>query len=459
MLISAALWQIIRLWLDRVSITRLLLLGLTIGCASLTKNAGIVLLLYALGVLFLLALRGQPDQDRLPPAKGTEPALPKWAGIRLILFVVVFTVVPAVLLSGWLWTRNWQLYGDFTATNQFIRIAGGDRDYTVWQVFGESGGLWLSFFAVFGWFNLRPPDWVYWFWNGVVALSIAGAFWHGLRRFRRRQRPSVARSNERSFSENMVHLLRQNWVLPALLAGWVLLVYASLVTFMLQTEAAQGRLLFPALVPLALGLAYGLTVEGPIRRISRILPPAALIITLYCLFFVVLPAYARPSSIVALPAEAASFEAQLGQGLTLVGAEIETKKAKAGDTIWMTLYWRALSKIEEPPEFAVTVFGRDLSEVGKHHSYHGRGMYPANLWEPGEIIADRFSVQLAEELEAPALGQIRVNVIEGEADLQGRGSEARPGELAHQQNPGTGPNWRRSRAYFNRNSFGGSRRR
>ena len=276
-LISAALWQIIRLWLDRVSIVRLLLLGVTIGFASLTKNAGIVLLIYAVGVLVLLAIRNQPNQDDAHPDDLIKPVSPTLAGMRLLLVVFVFTVVPAILLSGWLWARNWQLYGDFTATNQFIRIAGGDRDYTVWQVFGESGGLWLSLFAVFGWFNLRPPDWVYWFWNGVAALAAAGVLWHGLRRRRFRQRTPAAGGNARSFSENIGHLLRQKWVLPALLAGWVLLVYASLVTFMLQTEAAQGRLLFPALVPLALGVAYGLTSESPIRRISRFLAPAAIL--------------------------------------------------------------------------------------------------------------------------------------------------------------------------------------
>lgn len=416
-LISAALWQIIRLWLDHVSIVRLLLLGVTIGFASLTKNAGIVLLVYAVGVLVLLAIRSQTKLDDAPPDDLIEPVSPSLAGIRLLLVVFVFMIVPAILISGWLWARNWQLYGDFTATNQFVRIAGGDRDYTVWQVFGESGGLWLSLFAVFGWFNLRPPDWVYWFWNGVIALAAAGALWHGLRRFRFRQRPSAARSSGRSFTAHMVHLLRQKWVLPALLAGWVLLVYASLVTFMLQTEAAQGRLLFPALVPLALGAAYGLTVESPIRRISRLLPPAALFVTLYCLFFVIYPAYARPGLVTTLPAEAASFDAHLGQGLTLIGAEIETQEAGAGDKIWMTLYWSARSKIEAAPEFAVTVFGRELTEVGKHHGYHGRGMYPASLWEPGEIVVDRFSVQLNEALAAPALAQIRVNVIDGESDL------------------------------------------
>ncbi|MEZ4517410.1 MAG: hypothetical protein R3C44_11465 [Chloroflexota bacterium] len=48
-------------------------------------------------------------------------------------------------------------YGDPTAANQFVAIAGGDRGYTLLQVFRESPGLILSLVAVFGWFNLQPP--------------------------------------------------------------------------------------------------------------------------------------------------------------------------------------------------------------------------------------------------------------------------------------------------------------
>lgn len=420
-LVSAGLWQIIRLWLDHVTRGRLLLLGVTVGLAALSKNAGIVLLLYAVGVLLLLALRGEPDQavDRSFSSAGPDtPQSHGLTGLQLVGGIILYLIIPAASLVGWLWVRNWNLYGDFTATNQFIRLAGGDREYTILQVIGESDGLWLSLFAVFGWFNLRPPDWVYWFWSGVVAVAIVAALWQALNRIRNRERGNVGQNNAPTLHARAVQLLRQRWMLPLLLAGWVVLVYGSLVAFMLKTEAAQGRLLFPALVPLALGFAYGWTVVGTLRRISVILPPIALAITIYCLFFVIRPAYAVPLTITTLPDEATRLDAQLGQGLTLVGAQVETKTAEPGDPVWLTLYWRSDTGVEEPPEFALSIFGRELVEVGKHHSYHGRGMYPANLWQPGQIVADRFAVQLDDAFEAPTLADIRVSVIEGDQDVQ-----------------------------------------
>jgi hypothetical protein len=141
-------------------------------------------------------------------------------------------------------------------------------------------------------------------------------------------------------------------------------------------------------------------------------------ITLYCLFFVIRPAYAVPSTIRSLPAGVARLDAQLGQGLTLVGAEVESKTAEAGDAIWLTLYWQIEAELEEAPEFALSVFGRDMVEVGKYHSYHGRGMYPANLWKPGEIIVDRFAVQLDDEIEVPTLGRVRIRVVHGDQDVE-----------------------------------------
>jgi hypothetical protein len=54
------------------------------------------------------------------------------------------------------------------------------------------------------------------------------------------------------------------------------------------------------------------------------------------------------------------------------------------------------------------MFGRDNESVGKTQGYHGNGLYPAALWTPGEIVADRIGIQIADELAAPA--QIRLKL-------------------------------------------------
>jgi hypothetical protein len=224
---------------------RLLLLGLTIGLAILSKNAGILLLAFAVGSLALLQLSIVNGQWSIANRQSLI------SNLQSLISNLLPVILPALLLGGWLWWRNWQLYGDPLATEPFIRIAGGDRGYTLWQVLAESSGLWQSLFAIFGWFNLRAPEWVYWVWNGLVVVAIAG----GIRGMVNGQ-------------WSMVNGQR----IGLLLAGWVGMVYAGLLAFMMQTEAAQGRLLLPAILPLASGDGLG---AEPVALAGRLCDCAA----------------------------------------------------------------------------------------------------------------------------------------------------------------------------------------
>lgn len=405
-LCSATLWQLLWLWVKgmgdggmpdyrspitdyqlrekngRLRYGRLLLLGITIGLAILTKNAGTLLLLYSLGFLSLLWLR---DRER-----------PSRICVSLLLFLA-----PALLMGGWLWWRNWLLYGDPTATAPFIRLAGGDRGYTLWQVLAESGGLWQSLFAIFGWFNVRPPEWLLWLWNGIVLAAIVGVL-KGFRNWRL--------EIKRTLQSPISNLQKQSFI-AVLLLIWVLAVYAGLLAFMMKTEAAQGRLLFPAILPLSLGLAYGLS-QFRRRFVFWGVPLLAWLTAVYSLFFVIAPAYALPPTVTTLPEGATALDADLGQGLQLVGAHIETATAVPNDKIWLTLYWQTDGTATEPLEFVLELLGRDLTRIGNLHSYHGRGLYPATLWPVDTIIADRFAVPVADTAVAPVMAPLFVGLAD-----------------------------------------------
>ena len=52
----------------------------------------------------------------------------RWSWRRLVgAWAVVGSL--ALLIGGWLLVRNWQLYGDPTAANQFVLEAGGNRGF------------------------------------------------------------------------------------------------------------------------------------------------------------------------------------------------------------------------------------------------------------------------------------------------------------------------------------------
>ncbi len=389
---AATLYQLLRLWYNEISGQRLLLLGVTIGLGMLSKMAGLLLLFYAVGFLAVLSWRQE---------KSVRPLLGAFAK-RLLL-----VVGPALLIGGWLLVRNWQLYGDITATTVFIRVAGGDRGYTLGQVLGELPGLWHSFFAVFGWMNVAPPTWLYFVWNGLVLTAVSGVGLAVIRKLRSRDA-----TNPFSPSQLLEGILTP----PLLLAVWVFVVYAGLVQFLLKTPAAQGRLMFPALVPLSLGLAYGVS-QWRQWWLKWVAPALMLAATLYCLSFVIPNAFEKPPLIEesAVPPEAARLKRNLGQGVKLVAASVETETAASGDWIWMTLYWENVGVGEEPPIFVLELFGQGTTLLGKFQSYHGGGLFPANLWPQGQIVVDRTAVHLATAPETPIQGRLNIK-LEGEVD-------------------------------------------
>ena len=356
---SCALLQLVAIELknERLFI-RLFALGLTIGLAILAKTAGLLLLIYAALFLSWIAWRK------------------KWGWKIWVQSGLTMGLTASAVAGWWLW-RNWLLYRDLTAANQFVTEAGGNRGYSLWQVLGESQGIWRSFVAVFGWLNVVPPTLIYSFWGGLVILAIIGG---------------VRRLNQRAL----------------ILAGWPLLVYAGMVIFLLRTPAAQGRLLMPAVLPLALGLGYGLS---QFKRVAPIFVIVACLTTILCVGWVIPSAYRLPDSIDS--AEFPELSTKVEDNLYLAVDKLSTTKAKGGDEIEMTLLWQKTGMIDGKPRMVVELFGRDGETIGRLETYHGGGLYPADLWPENSTIRERVVVRLKKEIAAPTQARVNVRIVDG----------------------------------------------
>lgn len=383
---AAALWQLLRLTVDgrRSAVggrSACLLLGLTIGLAMLSKVAGLLLLVYSVGVLFVyLWSRGGERQV----ARAVEGAL--------------LVGVTALLVGGWLLWRNWTLYGDPTAANQFVLLAGGERPYSLYQVWLDMDRIWFSFFALFGWMNLQPPGWVWAVWSAIAVVAALGALWGVARGVR----SSAARPAVIDF---LLH--------PAvILAGWFALVALAWLQFMLRTPADQGRLFFPALVSLALGAAYGLS-RWPRPWVQWIAVILALLTSVYSLVVVLPTAYARSPIVAALPGDASPLDIAFPKGLDVIGSQVDTPVVRVGDWAWLTLYWRRYAEMTPGAPLArLEIFGRGFHRIGLLTGYHGRGNFPATLWPAGEIIADRMAVRVLENSPAPVEARLTIKLDE-----------------------------------------------
>jgi hypothetical protein len=104
----------------------------------------------------------------------------------------------------------------------------------------------------------------------------------------------------------------------------------------------------------------------------------------------------------------------MGQGLELVAVELETPQAQAGEVVWVTLYWRATSVPLTAPELVLELLGRENALVGKAQTYHGGGLFPANLWPRDRLVQDREGIRLVDDVDAPVALQLQVGLV-GEA--------------------------------------------
>ena len=169
--------------------------------------------------------------------------------------LAVFALVALVIGGGW-WLRNVSVYGfpDFLGLGAHDAVVVDQlrsADYIQQQGFARYLSQMLSvtfksFWAQFGWMAL-PLDAVLggWVYRGFAILSLAGL--SGLlvtRGFGRRVSTGEARAVERQIF--------------LVFAAAVLLVALAYIYYNIEFVQWQGRYLFPALIPIACALVYGL---------------------------------------------------------------------------------------------------------------------------------------------------------------------------------------------------------
>jgi 4-amino-4-deoxy-L-arabinose transferase-like glycosyltransferase len=399
-----------------------LVLGLILGLAALTKLSGLVL--WPLAGLFLLLANGRRQLWRRTLAE----------------LSLVFGV--ALALSGWWYVRNWQLYGDPTGLGPFLAIVGRrDQPLSLLNLARQFEGLRISYWALFGWFNLLLPAWVYRVFDGFTLVALLGLGWGWLNN-RRRQAPGASGSAWRL----------GRYLLPL---AWIVAFLISMVRWTLLTPGTQGRLLFPAAWAISLLLMLGWSgwlpgsahiapaaaaaerragleasaglivndrnrLKPRIRRAAifraRVLAYrssfwlAAPLVLLAALaiaapFAVIRPAYTRPALIAAdaVPAAARLTPVQHGDSARCIGGALDPATARPGDTVWATIYWEAVQPFDRDDTVFVHLTDRQGRSVAEANGWPGLGSYPTRLWQPGAVIVDRHPVLIPADATAPAL--------------------------------------------------------
>jgi hypothetical protein len=91
--------------------------------------------------------------------------------------------------------------------------------------------------------------------------------------------------------------------------------------------------------------------------------------------------------------------ANWGGKIALLGYDLPDGPIRAGESVPVTVYWRALDKMDWPYTFFVHLLGSFNPATngplwGQDDAQPGEGTYPTTAWDPGEIVVDEYVVPL-----------------------------------------------------------------
>lgn len=376
MISTVSWWQIIRAMQKPDQRRQWAYIGVLIGAAFLAKvNGGLVI-----GLAAGIALLIRTLEQRSP---------------KLLLDGVGMMTVVAVLVSGWWFVRNQILYGDPLGWNIYKQVFAVNLRYTPlqWSDIRHFFSVqFRSFWGVFGWMNVPSPDWFYRFYGILCILGLLGLIarvfqhWSG-----------KGSSTEQSNSENRYALL------------FILFVFLVQEAYMLAVitqcnpSCYQGRYLFPAIAPIGVTLAWGLTGFLPQRhRITPIVAFAGLVgfiaISIWVPIGVIRPAYQTvtiPTWHLWLTPHKTDFS--FGDMFRLRGYDFHI--GENSSTITLELYWQTLRQ----PDFNYSVFVHLIDESDSliaqdDHAPGEARNYPPIVWQPGDIIIDEHEMEVSSQL-------------------------------------------------------------
>ena len=308
--------------------------------------------------------------------------------------------LPALLIGGWWFVRNWVLYRDLLAWNMWQANILRRIVPAGWStIASELGSLERSFWGLFGWLNVPYPEWVYTVFRLGEIFMVLG------------------------LALSLVLVLRRaradwRWGAAGAVLLWLVLLSVSWLRFMQEVPAAQGRYFYPALTALALFVALSwrgwLTLFPRGSRVIRTamwLPTAALaLLAVVTPFWIIAPAYAAPASREDLRTALTPLRAELGGEFAITGVAAQGGTLRPGDTAEVIVAWEALHASDADYSVFVHLNGEAGLPVAQLDTMPGGGNRPTSQWLPGETRVETYRVRIPATAYAPDSGRWMVGM-------------------------------------------------
>lgn len=380
---GALIWLMLRTLRDGFTLRYTIALALLFALSSLTKLTGLALMPIMFGVA-LFAFRKTRDR-------------------RGLLAYLYFAALFWLLIAGWWYFRNIQLYGEPLGIIIMADIAGPrDATFNLADLFAEYQQFRMSFWGLFGALNIQVAGVFYLLLDLLTFLSVIGCVFLGLQ--------LLAISDFAYARYELAHLLT---LASALLPLWLgVLYWGSL------TRAAEGRMLFPLIAVVSPLLAVGFveivwwivfSLRPPNLEFVRagdavpkeLLHGAMLwqlrflaLVALFAPFTVIASQYHAPQPVEALPDRARPIYAEFGD-VALIGYERSDRRYSTGDTVRLTLYWQVLRQSADDNSVYLTLVDDHGQDIGRYVTYPGAGSLRTSRWGESLIYPDEYLINIS----------------------------------------------------------------
>lgn len=345
------------------------LFGLLAGLAALTKTSALLLPIFGAGVAVAVGIKHRSWKALIA---GSLISLGLWLAI-----------------GGWWYVRNAVQFGDPLGVGVHVAAYGRSIALSGWQFLNQWQRTSVTFWAAFGWSNVQFPGWVYAVYRAIEMLALTGLLVHALR-------GRIAN--------------KQGWIVAA---SFTALTIGAYLWWTMAVTGTLGRLLFPALAPLAFFFSQGLNhwssrlwaVAWAFVASTALLAPAFIAAT-----------YQPPARIyqAATPGQQPIDAVTFGELARLVHVEVSPQKVAPGESIAVTLCWEPLVQTNRNYALFVQVLGEADRKVGERNTHPGLGNYPTSQWQPGHRFCDQIDVPILSTAPAPAA----YSVVIGLQDLE-----------------------------------------
>ncbi len=378
------------------------ILGILCSLALLTKLSSLGVFILVSVILFEYLVR-----------------IPQFHRDTLHTFIVWMVIIGGVmaLSTGWWFIRNFQLYGEWLATDIHLSLAGGHREISLVEVWGLRAEIERAYWATFGWGQIRPPEWVFDLLSRATRLSLVGLFLGGVAQRAQQSRFGYLSLNINAYQLNkLIFLLIWSGISLVLYTRWVMSV----------GSVSHTRLIFPAITAISLLLAIGWHTFIPRRFeiwFSGLVIVLFFSLNLYSLNGLLRPAFTPTPQSVALVQQTSLVDITFLDKLRLSKGGVELpdqtppqRGTTVDDTILVNTVWQVREALDKNYSVAVSLVAPDGRALAQRETYPGLGLRPTQYLQANESFVDVYPLTLMEDVSEPMIAKVSITIFDFESE-------------------------------------------